>query len=76
MGKGLTKLVAVGDLLLDPEQNCGVPLVEPVDGVVVLDLFGEGLHVLVLQMLTKSLIDVKRCKRKGKSSVSGDGKVC
>ncbi len=51
----LTELSLVRNLLLDPEQHGRVPLVQPRDGVVVLDLVGVRLHILVLQMFAQSL---------------------
>ena len=53
----LAKFSFVRDLLLDPEQHRGVPLIQPRDGVVVLDLVGKSLNILVLQVFAQGLKD-------------------
>ena len=56
----LTQFVLVWDLLLDPEKDGGVPLIQPGDGIVRLDLFGVSVHVSVFQMCYQCLQNAKR----------------
>ena len=51
----LAELVLVRQSLLDPEHQHRLPLVEPGHGFEGLDLVGEGLRVLVLDVLAQSL---------------------
>ena len=51
----LAELVLVWQRLLDPEHQHRLPLVEPGHGFEGLDLVGEGLRVLVLDVLAQSL---------------------
>ncbi len=51
----LSEILPRPHLSLDPEQERGVPGVEPGDLVVLLDLLREGVHVLVLDVLVQRL---------------------
>ena len=51
----LSQVVSVAQLFLHLEEEGGVPGVQPGDGVVLLHGLGEGLHVLVLDLLGEGL---------------------
>jgi hypothetical protein len=51
-------------MLLNPEQEGGVPGVEPRDRVILLDLGGERVHVVVFCATDQSLRNFKKKKEK------------
>ena len=57
-------------MLLNPEQEGGVPGVEPRDRVILLDLGGERVHVVVFCATDQSLQNFKKKERKRNEKLS------
>ena len=51
----LTQFIFIWQLFLDPEKKVVVPLVQPQGGFIGLDLIGESLAILLLNVLAQSL---------------------
>jgi hypothetical protein len=51
----LQKVFITGDMLLNPEQECSVPGIEPRDRVVLLHLGRERVHVVIVGTTDQSL---------------------